>query len=206
MYKAVDLKSWKLETNQLNEWTRDEKTASVPPSKGVISNFAFFSKHLSIDFVKISIICITNIAFWLFKPFTQTWKSYKERIQSSRLFFTWPYRRSNCPLKYSYVSSVQLMQTRYIGPLTRKTTWIWPGNLIFKMIVIFLRAVILLYTWLISLINIAICKWRKHFSSWKLMHQAIQLIVQGNFNTWWFPALTKLTRSPLKKNGLGIKR
>ena len=60
--------SGRSETNQLNEWTRDEKTASVPPSKGVMSNFAFFSKHLSIDFVKITIICITNIAFWSFEP------------------------------------------------------------------------------------------------------------------------------------------
>jgi hypothetical protein len=45
-------------TNQLNEWMRDEKTTSVPPSNGVISNFGFFSKHLLTDFVKMSIICI----------------------------------------------------------------------------------------------------------------------------------------------------
>jgi hypothetical protein len=31
---------------------------SVPPSKGVISNFGFFSKHLFTDFVSITIICI----------------------------------------------------------------------------------------------------------------------------------------------------
>jgi hypothetical protein len=37
---------------------RDEKTTSVPPSNGVISNFGFFSKHLFTDFVKMSIICI----------------------------------------------------------------------------------------------------------------------------------------------------
>uniref|UniRef100_A0A2P2MGZ7 Uncharacterized protein n=1 Tax=Rhizophora mucronata TaxID=61149 RepID=A0A2P2MGZ7_RHIMU len=44
------------ETNQLNKWMRDEKTISVPPSKGVISNFGFFTKHLFTDFVKMSII------------------------------------------------------------------------------------------------------------------------------------------------------
>lgn len=36
---------------------REENTASVPPSKGVMSNFGFFSKHLSTDLVRISIIC-----------------------------------------------------------------------------------------------------------------------------------------------------
>lgn len=46
------------ETNQLKEWIKDEKTTSVPPSKGVISNFGFFSKHLFTDFVKIRSICI----------------------------------------------------------------------------------------------------------------------------------------------------
>jgi hypothetical protein len=45
------------ETNQLKEWIKDEKTTSVPPSKGVISNFGFFSKHLFTDFVKIRSIC-----------------------------------------------------------------------------------------------------------------------------------------------------
>lgn len=83
---------------------------------------------------------------------------FKRKDTEQRSVITWPYRRSNCPLKYSYVSSVQLMQTRYIGPFTRKTTWFWPGNLIFKMVVIFLSAVILIiifYTWLISLINIS---------------------------------------------------
>lgn len=46
------------ETYRLNEWIKDEKTTSVPPSKGVISNFGFFSKHLLTDFVKIRSICI----------------------------------------------------------------------------------------------------------------------------------------------------
>lgn len=46
------------ETNQLKEWMREEKTISVPPSKGVISNFGFFSKHLFTDLVRISSICI----------------------------------------------------------------------------------------------------------------------------------------------------
>lgn len=45
------------EQYQLKEWMREEKTTSVPPSKGVISNFGFFSKHLFTDFVRISIIC-----------------------------------------------------------------------------------------------------------------------------------------------------
>ena len=49
------------EANQLKEWMRDEKTTSVPPSKGVMSNFGFFSKHLFTDFVKIRIICMHNV-------------------------------------------------------------------------------------------------------------------------------------------------
>ena len=47
----------KEKTNQLKEWMIEENTESVPPSKGVMSNFEFFSKHLSIDLVRISIIC-----------------------------------------------------------------------------------------------------------------------------------------------------
>lgn len=45
----------------------EEKTESVPPSKGVMSNFGFFSKHLSTDLVSISIICINVNHIMMYK-------------------------------------------------------------------------------------------------------------------------------------------
>lgn len=44
-------------TYQLNECIREEKTVSVPPSSGLKSKFAFFTKHFSKDLVRINNSC-----------------------------------------------------------------------------------------------------------------------------------------------------
>lgn len=54
---------YSLKKYQLKEWIRDEKTASVPPSSDVISNFGFFSKQRFTDFVRISIICMHKLIY-----------------------------------------------------------------------------------------------------------------------------------------------